>query len=226
MARFRLLVVVCAATLSAVFGRPCPASAQLLVNGSFESPSVGLTGISVISSGFAGFFWQVDAGNIEIQGQQYPDLPGPAFDGTQFVDLNGTAPGALAQTFATTPGTPYTVSFAYANNYVWTNPASPALATVHVATTSGTDLIPPVTLSHGTSTAANLDWTVDTFSFTPTTTTTALRFISNSPATPLGGLLLDGASVTAVPEPNTIAALASLAASGLLARRRTTRANA
>jgi hypothetical protein len=189
-----------------------PSAIAGLINGSFELPNVGLTGIAEIAPGSepGGFGWKVDAGTVEVQGENYSNLPGPAFDGTQFLDLNGISVGTLSQTIDTSPGLSYQFRFAYANNYAHTSQASPALATVHVADVgSGTDLITPVSISHGTSTASNLDWTVLTLTFSATGDSTRLRFVSNT-SNPLGGILLDGGSLTplsTVPEPVSIVLL-------------------
>jgi Protein of unknown function (DUF642)/PEP-CTERM motif len=198
----------------------CPASMAGIVNGSFEIPNVGVTGITEISPGHepAGFAWKVDAGTVEVFGDRYSGLPGPAFDGTQLLDLNGVSIGTLSQTFTTSPGTLYQLSFAYANNYVHTNKTSPALATVHLTdAVSGTNLITPYTISHGTSTSTNLDWTVSSFTYVATGQSTTLRFVSNT-SDPIGGTLLDGVSLTplSVPEPSSVILLgAGLMALGL-----------
>ena len=177
--------------------------AGLIVNPSFEVPAVGLTGISEIGPGSepAGFGWSVEAGTVEVQGEQYPSLPGPAFDGTQFLDLNGISVGTLSQTFATTIGTTYGIIFAYANNYNHTNTLSPATAIVTVTdTTSGNNLLTPLHISHGTSVSTSLDWTVAALNFTAIGSSTTLRFTSTT-SDPLGGILLDGVGASSVPEP-------------------------
>ncbi len=222
MKNWKAQLLICAAALALLVGQPTQVRADLIVNGSFERPNVGLTGIIEISRGTepAGFGWRVDAGTVEVFGQLYPGLPGPSFDGVQHLDLNGISIGTLSQAFATTPGTDYQLSFAYANNYVHTNQTNPALATVRLLdTATGLDLLNPLGISHGTSTSTNLDWIVGTLTFTATGDSTTLRFISNT-QDPLGGILLDGVSVnavsvTVVPEPSSIM-LVTLGALSLL----------
>jgi len=215
-----------AITVSATLAMLClarpPALGDILVNGSFETPVVGLTGVRVISPGGepAGFGWVVNSGNVEVFGELYPGLPGPAFDGQQQLDLNGVSVGTLSQSFATAAGLSYLLGFAYANNYVHTNQANPALATVRVFdTASGANLVTPLSISHGTSASTNLDWTTGTVMFTATGANSTLRFISNT-SDPAGGILLDGVSVngvSAVPEPSVTALLVvALAAAGLV----------
>ncbi len=189
----------------------CPAAsrADLIVNGGFETPAVGATGISVISPGAepGGFGWTVGAGTVEVFGE-LGALPGPAFDGIQLLDLNGISVGALSQTFATVAGHDYWIEFAYANNYVHTGPGNPALALVSLFdAASSADLISPMLISHGTSAVGNLDWTLATLRFTAIGSLTTLRFDSQSP-TPFGGILLDGVrGSAAIPEPSSVVLL-------------------
>ena len=98
--RIAALAVVLVLTAS----RAAPVSATLIVNGGFEVPDVGPTGVEIIfGSGPTGFGWTV-GGNVEVAGELYPPLPGPAFEGGQFLDLNGVTVGAITQFFATTAG--------------------------------------------------------------------------------------------------------------------------
>jgi hypothetical protein len=130
-----------------------------------------------------------------------------AEDSLLFERFGGSADGAYSWQRAE-----FTMQcFAYANNYVHTSLASPALAMVLLADTGlGVDLV-SLAISHGTSTSTNLDWTVGGLTFAAIGSSTTLRFISNSP-TPLGGILLDGVSVTgvpaAVPQPSSVLLLA------------------
>jgi hypothetical protein len=112
----------------------------------------------------------------------------------------------LTQTFATTPGQTYELSFAYADNYV--------TGTVHAASVSvfdsSGDLLGPTTISHYTSVAGDLNWTV----FTANQATASLDFKSLDGFS-YGGILLDGVSINAVPEPSSIL-LIGIGATGLI----------
>ncbi len=199
ISRYLLRLVVL--LVLAVSVRPAQAD---FINGSFEDPVVGQAGILVIGAGNepAAFGWTVTAGTVEVQGQLYASLPGPAFHGTQFLDLNGISVGSISQTFATTAGQQYRIDFAYASNYTHNTPLDPATALVRIVDgVSGSVLLANQALSHGTSSAANLDWKLASFDITATGNSTMLVFESTRLTKPFGGILLDGVSVNAVPEP-------------------------
>ena len=183
---------------------PTTAQANLVINGGFEFPNVGPTGIATFFPGPVqpGFGWTVNSGNVEVAGEFTPSVPGPAFDGAQYLDLNGTDIGSIAQFFSTTPGVTYDMSFAYASNYAHHGESNPAHATVFVTDVgSVTQLVTPFSIHHGSSSASDLDWVVHEIQFTAIGTSTGLGINSESRNTPLGGILLDG--VTIVPEPST-----------------------
>jgi hypothetical protein len=170
-----------------------------------------------------GFGWTVNSGNVEVAGELYPPLPGPAFDGGQYLDLNGTSIGSIAQFFATTPGVEYLLTFAYASNYAHHDESNPAFANVFVTDVATiTQLVTPFTISHGSSSANDLAWIVHQASFTAIGTSTGLGFNSESRNTPLGGILLDG--VVVIPEPGT-AALLLVGLTALASARRTAAGN-
>ena len=179
-----------------------PVVSNLISNGSFEIPSVS-GGLSYLDIGAgsppAGFAWQVTSGSVDIVAAPSA-FASVAFDGTQFLDLDGFNPGIIAQTFATTPGAAYVLNFAYANNFDSTHGATvPATATVSVLDASSkAALITPFQVTHGDTTGANPDWkTSGAVSFVARGSTTSLSFVSNDPASSNGGILLDAVSVTA-----------------------------
>jgi choice-of-anchor C domain-containing protein len=181
---------------------PMSARAQVIVNGSFEQPTTN-TAITVNgpanTTGLPG--WTVGLVSIDVvnaAGNGF--LTGPAFDGAQYVDLDGSpGPGEISQTLATVLGQSYSLSFAYGNNVVGAQSSNPG-ATVAL---TGSDLT-PFTINHSTSTTSNLGWTVFTGTFTATGTSATLSFTSTSTGGN-GGILLDAVSVTPVPEPGAFA---------------------
>ena len=92
-----------------------PARADLITNGGFETPVTG--NFTDFTAGLQppGFGWVITSGGVDVV-RAGPNFASTAFEGSQFLDLDGFTPGAIAQTFTTTPGTNYLLSFAYANN--------------------------------------------------------------------------------------------------------------
>lgn len=203
---------------------------NLLVNGSFEegafvnqgnqtmSPAVGssvITGWSVITDATA---W-INAGN---------PFGLTASDGNRFLDLTNYSAGApfagVSQTFATTAGATYTLSFDLGGSNAWGRPDA------LIASAAGTSV--SFTTGPASTMTPNNDWYRESMTFTATGATTTLTLqgsvgfnyigldnvavaLSSSP----GGVTPD--PVPAIPEPSTWALmLAGLAAVGGMARRR------
>lgn len=204
--------------ISACIALPLVASAQI-VNGGFEDPDVA-TFLNVPTGDSSLTGWTITSGNVDLVdavGNGF--VIGAAFDGTQYVDMNGTSGGTMSQLFATDIGTTYTLAFAYANNYSGSGSAS---AAVRVFDGAG-DVLSPQTVAHSSSTSGNLNWTIFSATFTARQATSTLEFASLVP-TGTSGVLIDGVSVTPVPEPASI-----LAMSGLLigmAKRKRSKMNA
>lgn len=170
--------------------------AQIITDGSFETPDTPT--FIVIPAGQNTIApWVVGLVGVDLADINNGFIVGPAFDGTQYIDLDGSpGPGQLTQAFSTTPGLLYSVTFAFANNYV--NQAS-ASATVRIFDGLGNLLLQ--TISHSGSQAGNLDWTVFTGQFTALQSTTNLEITSLSAAGSQGGILLDAVDVQIIPEP-------------------------
>lgn len=181
----------------------CSAQASLITNGSFETPVLKSPAqYQTIPPGAEppGFGWHVTSGNVDVVPQGSFGIFNNAFDGTQFLDMDGTVPGTISQTFGTTPGSGYILIFAYANNF-GLGGTNPAKATVNIVDgSSGANLIAPLSLTHGSSTSSNLNWTQSgSIQFIARGTTTSLSFASNDPGGSNGGIFLDGVSVTLNP---------------------------
>ena len=93
------------------------ASANLVVNGSFETPVVptGSGAISSITTGLTG--WTVASGNIDLLGLKSPGNPyWQNAAGNQSIDMDGTSSGTIYQDIQTVAGKIYTLRFAHACN--------------------------------------------------------------------------------------------------------------
>lgn len=189
---------------TALFAAPLFAMAapvNLLTNGSFESTTIGNGSYAIVAS-TAG--WTVGPNGLEIRN----NVAGSAFDGVNFVELDTTANSWISQTLNTVFGATYTLNFAYANRPDHLGAASNGL------TWSVGDLAGLV----GNNTATN--WQTFSTTFTGTGSPMTLRFAAAGTSDSYG-TSLDKVSVTAVPEPQSIALLlAGLAAMGVVVRRR------
>jgi hypothetical protein len=124
----------------------------------------------------------------------------PAFEGTQSLDMEGDvgSSGVIFQSFATTPGDEYDLSFEYGNNPFGVG------ATMNVLVMGGGTLLRQ-NVTHNTSTIENMDYGLFSQTFTANSATTTLQFsaLTNSGF----GIALDAVSVNIVPEPSTLALL-------------------
>jgi hypothetical protein len=215
-------LVVAGIVLSLLFAA-APAGANLIVNGGFETPALAPGAFQTIVPGGepAGFVWSVTSGDID---QAYlpvnPFVDYPAYEGNQAVDMNGTVRGALSQVFATSPGSTYSISLAYADNPLEGGVSSADILLTDVGTTTGL-LSSSIFHSTSTNSPANADWQVFSALFTAIGPLTKLSIASTSPSdSASGGIILDAVSVDAsVPEPAAgVLCLSAALALGLAAR--------
>ena len=165
------------------------ASAQMIINGGFETPDTA-TFITINAGETTISPWVVGLVSVDLADVNNGYIDGAAFDGTQYIDLDGTpGPGQLTQSFRTRPGLVYVLTFAYANNYVNDTSAS---ADVRVFDAMG-DLLTS-TVTHDTSVPGNLDWTLFRGQFTARKSATSFQITSLSGGGN-GGILLDAVSV-------------------------------
>ncbi len=182
----------------AVFGS-ANAATNLISNGGFETFTGLFTGnyAKVTPSSGTLESWIVGGTSIDVIKNQYGAINGNSID-----MLGSPGPGSLSQSFSTTAGSHYLLSFDLARN----EPDS-SLLTVNVAG--------KVYEFTGTTTAKNYMQ-----SFTALTNNTTLLF-SSANVVAYGGAVLDNVSVSAVPEPSTYALmLGGLGLMGFMARRR------
>jgi choice-of-anchor C domain-containing protein len=167
-----------------------PAQAiNLINNGSFENSSLGsgFNFVTLSAGSTAINDWTVTNGSIDYINQEWQ-----ASDGGFSLDLSGSVgdAGSIAQTFATTLGNQYLVSFDLAGNL----DPSPRVKTLRLsAGGSSQDFTFDVTGK----TPVNMGWSPQNFNFVASGNSTTLSFTSlnNSGAGPA----LDNVVVTAVP---------------------------
>lgn len=177
-------------------------------NGSFETYtpsdfSEPFITLNSVNTGIAG--WTVPSGNIDYIGNLWA-----AQEGNRSLDLNGSnALGTIEQTFDTTAGHQYEVTFYLAGNYI----LSPAIKTLNVGATGAA--VQGYAFDSTGHSAGAMGWVQETYSFTASSSTTTLSFMSTT-TNPVGqssfGPALDNVSVkdlgVPVPEPTTLFFLA------------------
>lgn len=209
----KLLLIAGVAAAAALISSGAQAAG--LVNGSFDNTPCGAGYCNYAGGGEpAGFGWSVTSNNVDI-------VPGPGTwgtpqDGAQMLDLVGYgATGGIAQSFATTSGATYNLSFYYANN------PYPSGVDSAVVTVTGAGSLLSSGFTHTTSTPSNMDWVHFTGSFTANSSLTTLAF-NETAGGGNAGVFLDNVSVTGgVPEPTTWAMmLVGFGGLGVALRRR------
>jgi choice-of-anchor C domain-containing protein len=148
-----------------------------LINGSFETGTFlpnasGFEQLNAVDTSIDG--WTVDAGSVDWIGAYWQ-----ADDGAMSIDMSGAGAGTISQTFETTIGNTYNVSFALSGN----PDGDPAVKTLDVSATGGT--VGNYTYDASANDLNNMNWTEATYSFLATSASTKLSFISTT-ATPFG----------------------------------------
>jgi hypothetical protein len=203
--------------------------ADLIINGSFETPDVPNGGFNVFAPGSSGITgWTViGSGSSDVaivdQDAFINPLTFNAQSGRQWLDLAGNTTNnqtsGVTQNVATTAGTEYLLSF-------WVGSATNATFSIFPSTVRlQIDSEAPISLSNTSSPTTMLDWQQFTHQFTATGSTTAITFLNGSaPRTDdengneLSGL--DNVSLRAVPEPSSISMVAICGSAFMLNRKR------
>ena len=181
------LLLTCLIGLAAIHST----NAQLIINGSFETPDTA-TYMYIYAGQTTLAPWVVGSPYVEVGdavGNGF--ITGPAFEGVQMLDLHGR----LTHAFATTPGSLYTVTFAYTDNPV--EPATPGPASARVRLFDGMGDRLNQTFTHSGAVSNNFHWTVFSGQFTAVTNTTKLEFtpLTTVPGGAPGGIMLDAVQV-------------------------------
>ncbi len=177
------------------------APVNLINNGSFEANAVGNGSYTIVSS-VAG--WTVGPNGLEIRN----NVAGSAFSGGNYVELDTTGNSWISQTLNTVMGATYTLSFSYANR-----PDFRSVASNGIDWSIGS-------LNGLVGNNATTTWQTYTTTFTGTGSPMTLRFAAAGLSDSYG-TSLDNISVSAVPEPQSLALLlAGLGVMGVVVRRR------
>lgn len=153
-----------------------------------------------------------------------------ADDGTRAIDLNGDTAGGIEQTFDTVAGHTYRVDFAASRHFL----AGTAMTFTASAAVGGggadlAALAVTVPTTVGTNAGLATHWQNETFTFTATSASSTLRFVSTSATGGLGPMVdnvrvLDQTATAAVPTLGSWALVGLSGLLGALALRRTGRA--
>ena len=147
-----------------------------LANGSFESGvytdnGIGFQQLDAPNTNIDG--WSVDTGSVDWVGEYWP-----APDGDMSIDMSGADAGTLSQTFDTTIGNTYTVTFVMSGNPAGVEAGSPAIKTLEVSATGGTTGL----YTHDTTGTdlTTMVWAPQTYTFLATSASTTLTFASTT----------------------------------------------
>lgn len=157
--------------------------ANLVLNGSFEDGPSGVIVLTLGSGSNVIKNWTV-AGSIDYIGTYWT-----ASQGGRSLDMNGVGAGSIEQTFLTTPGDTYNVTFDLAGN-----PSDPVVKTLRV---SAAGRFQDFTFDTTGKTLTNMGWITKHFTFRAKWDTTTLLFETLTSGN--GGPALDNVRVIRAP---------------------------
>jgi len=200
----RMMRVIHFLVATIAFGLCAPtAYANLLINGSFEQPGTGCFSATTMLPG-----WDVISGNIDVDTNTSRCSGITAADGDYFIDLLGTSyPATIEQSFQTTAGSSYLVSFWFGGNSQWQYLGYPNDGPIKAMNAIlGGDVFGTYSIDTSGQIATDAGWNYYSFEFVANSATTTLGFQSLNSGGVFGSLL-DGVAVeqVEVPEPSTLA---------------------
>ena len=201
--------------LCAALGLTAPTYASNLIsNGDFNAspaPECVNTTINVPD-------WTVVSGNVDVYNANYCNPPAPPPGSYYYLDLTGTPSylsstdvGVIEQSFGTTVGDSYAVSFYFGADYVWQTlpniPNDSPIKSMNALINGNVQ----GTYSVNTAGILSPQWTLVQFNFTSTNATTTLGFQSLNGITTLSYFGPQLADVQVVQAPSSVPEPASLA---------------
>ena len=188
MVRGLLLVILAVGVVPA-------ADAQIVVNGSFEvGPSFSSQDLDVAAGSTALDGWVVTG--VGSSAIDYLGSPWDVSDGVHAVDLDGrdSLGSGIQQTFSTTPGQSYVVSFDLSGN-PGTGAAGTGLPTIKSIRVTVADVLHDYQFDSTGQSITTLNWVPISFSFVASDITTTLAFTSLTGFANSYGALIDHVSV-------------------------------
>lgn len=187
-------------------------ASTLIIDGGFEGGADPGTFSTYGTGSLSLPGWTILSGSVDHIGTYWQPS-----EGSRSLDLSGNAPGAISQTFNTTIGQKYVVSFDLAGN--------PDEKETGVVKTIGTSIVTGLSTFASTFTfdvtntsKANMGWTAVSYSFIAEATSATLFF--QSLTNTAYGPALDNIAVAAVPLPASLPLFgAGLAGLAVMARR-------
>lgn len=214
LARKSFLLAVLAAAVCGVYAAgPAAADANLIINGSFENPTLNVNQWVLYTPGTipAGFGWKLLSGqSIELQ---HVNAAGqPAADGNQFVELDSNGSSAIYQDVATVAGQQYELSWYFSGRQG--TAATENKLGVYVNT-------PLVATCTKAGEKSGTNFSRYSYVFSATDDTTRIAFADLGTPSDSLGTYLDNVRLVAIPEPAFLqfGALLGLSAFGLRRRR-------
>ncbi|MBI4306487.1 MAG: choice-of-anchor C family protein, partial [Chloroflexi bacterium] len=147
-----------------------PNPVSIVANGDFESPSVGGVNWKPYSNQQSFGGWTVSNGSVDVVHERYAQ----AGSGQQWVDLSGSAVGAIHQDLTTVPGRSYTLRFAMSGN-----PEGPPQVK-QMDVYWGDTVIGSPTFNTSGHTRQSMGWVYLEYPVTATGASTRLKFLSQS----------------------------------------------
>ncbi len=158
----------------------------------WHSSFEGSGNANIGTGNYFGGGWLVNNGSIDTIAPPSYSTNSTADEGTNYIDLDGSAPGTISTNIATVPGQNYTLAFTYAQNAEGKNNGYPT-ASMQVLQNGNSLLNLSVTQTNDW---LNLGWTTTNVVFTATSDITTLTFHSLDPDGDIFGVLLDCIDLT------------------------------